>query len=109
MIISEIDLVLKVSAASIGAAEVGGLNRGPYMERVQKRAGDAWCASRVAAVGVSALEERLPMPLSGSDPVASALYDPIVAFMTIDRRKAWMFAPPGFLVDSTFSIVDPSF
>lgn len=59
------ELVLRVAAATEGAAEVGA-NAGPYVERVLKRTGvpkgNPWCAAYVADVGVCALGDRWPLP-----------------------------------------------
>lgn len=70
MNVSPVDLVLRVSAKSIGASEVPpNTNRGPYVERVLRRVGlkpgDPWCAAEVADTGVTALGDAWPLPLTG--------------------------------------------
>jgi hypothetical protein len=70
MIIAPIDLLLRVSAKSIGACEVpANTNAGPYVERVLKRVGlkkgDPWCAAEVADTGYLAFGEHWPLPLTG--------------------------------------------
>lgn len=68
--IAPIDLVLRVSAKSVGASEhPPNSNAGPYVERVQKvtgnQKGDPWCASEVADTGQIALGPAWPLPLTG--------------------------------------------
>lgn len=68
--IDPVDLVLRVSAASIGATEVpANSNKGPYVERVLRlvglEPGNPWCAAEVANAGVNALGDRWPVPRTG--------------------------------------------
>lgn len=66
--LSPADLVLSVSAATVGACEVGP-NAGPYVERVLKRTGNEkgqpWCAAYITDVGVCAMGDRWPCQRSG--------------------------------------------
>lgn len=64
--LSPVELLLRVSAASVGASEhPPNTNAGPYVERVQKRTGnrkgDAWCASQVTDWGMIALGAAWPV------------------------------------------------
>jgi len=68
--LTPIELLLRVSAASVGAGEVGGPNAGPYVERVQRRTGNtrgaAWCCSQGIDWLVLALAAQCPaIPKSG--------------------------------------------
>ena len=77
MKISAVDLVLRVSAKSIGASEVPvGSNAGPYVERVlgvtKLGKGYPWCAAEVADTGVIALGALWPLPRTAS---CHALYE----------------------------------
>lgn len=68
--LSPVDLVLRVSAAPIGASEVpANSNAGPYVERVLKRVGlpkgNPWCAALVSDIGAIALGNVWPLPLTG--------------------------------------------
>jgi hypothetical protein len=68
--LTPVELVLRVSAKSIGASEhPPNTNRGPYVERVQavtgNGKGDPWCASEVADTGVIALGKLWPLPRTG--------------------------------------------
>lgn len=69
--LSPIELVLRVSAATVGAGETPpGTNAGPFVERVLgttgNRAGDPWCAAWVAMVGRTALGDAWPVVRSAS-------------------------------------------
>lgn len=72
MNISPVDLVLRVSAKSLGACELpANSNAGPYVERVLQRVGlkkgDPWCAAEVYDTGATALGEDVwPLPKAGS-------------------------------------------
>ncbi|MGV3707611.1 MAG: CHAP domain-containing protein [Gemmatimonas sp.] len=76
--LSAIDLILRVSQASVGACEIG-TNAGPYVERVLARTGnkkgEPWCAAYVADIGISALGNEWPVVRSGrvADVVAWAV------------------------------------
>jgi len=69
--ITPVDLLLRVSAASVGASEhPPNTNAGPYVERVQRRTGnakgDAWCASQVTDWGVLAFGDAWPVRRTAS-------------------------------------------
>jgi hypothetical protein len=69
--VAPIDLLLRVSAASIGAVESpANTNRGPYVERVLAlvglEPGNPWCAADVANSGINALGDQWPVPHTGS-------------------------------------------
>lgn len=69
--LSPVELLLRVSKATVGAGEVpAGSNAGPYVRRVLKRTGnkegDPWCASQISDWGAIALEELWPIPLTAS-------------------------------------------
>lgn len=69
--LSSVDLLLRVSAATVGAGELPvGTNAGPYVERVLKRTGLGkgfpWCAAQIADWGVSALGEDWPVERTAS-------------------------------------------
>ncbi len=69
--LSPVDLLLRVSAASVGACESPpNTNAGPYVERVLKRTGntrgDPWCASQVTDWGVLALGAAWPVQRTAS-------------------------------------------
>jgi hypothetical protein len=69
--ISPVDLLLRVSAASVGACESPpNTNAGPYVERVLRRTGNAkgdpWCAAQVTDWGVLALGDAWPVRRSAS-------------------------------------------
>lgn len=71
MQISPIDLLLKVSAASVGACESPpNSNAGPYVERVLARTktpkGSPWCAAQVTDWGVIAFGDAWPVKRSAS-------------------------------------------
>jgi len=66
-----IDMVLRVSAASVGAGEQPpGSNGGPYVKRVLaatgNKEGDPWCASQFSQWGSLALGDKWPVPMSAS-------------------------------------------
>lgn len=70
MKIELIELVLRVSAASVGATEVpANSNAGPYVERVLAtvglKKGDPWCAAQVYDWGRTALGPLWPLPKTG--------------------------------------------
>lgn len=70
MNLSAIELVIRVSRATVGASEVPpASNAGPYVERVQKLTGipkgSPWCAAQVRNVGYSALGPLWPIPAIG--------------------------------------------
>lgn len=62
------ELVLRVARASVGAAEQGSANDGPFVRRVQRRTGnkppDPWCSSFTSDIGALALGTQWPCPLS---------------------------------------------
>lgn len=64
-----VDLLLRVSAATVGAQEVGA-NDGAYVRRILKRVGnkppDPWCAAWVTDVGLCALGEAWPVERTAS-------------------------------------------
>lgn len=69
--LSPIDLLLRVSAASVGAGESPpNTNHGPYVKRVLARTGNAegdpWCASQVTDWGVLSLLTAWPVPRTAS-------------------------------------------
>lgn len=69
--LSPVELLLRVSAASVGACESPpNTNAGPYVERVLKRTGnkkgDPWCAAQVTDWGVLALGDAWPVKRSAS-------------------------------------------
>ena len=71
MEISPVELLLRVSAASVGAGEQPpNTNSGPYVKRVLARTGnkerDPWCASQVTDWGVLALGNQWPVARSAS-------------------------------------------
>jgi hypothetical protein len=71
VIISEVDMVIRVASATLGASEVPAKsNRGPYVERVlagtHTPAGKPWCAAWVTDVGTSALGQTWPVPRTAS-------------------------------------------
>jgi hypothetical protein len=64
--LTPVELLLRVSAATVGAGEYPpSSNAGPYVERVQRRTGnrppDPWCASWVSDVGHHALGSLWPV------------------------------------------------
>lgn len=113
MRLAVVDLVLMVSAKSIGASESpANSNAGPYVERVLKTVGLAkgnpWCAADVADTGLIALGDRWPLPLTGG---CQALFEfaerkKLVA-MTPSRGDVFLiwhpelarFAHTGFVVE----------
>lgn len=69
--LAPIDLLLKVSAASVGACESPpNSNAGPYVERVLARTqtpkGKPWCAAQVTDWGVIAFGDAWPVKRSAS-------------------------------------------
>lgn len=69
--LSPIDLVLRVSQASVGAGEQPpNTNRGPYVRRVLKRCGlpegHPWCAAVVTDWGLLSLDDAWPIPRTAS-------------------------------------------
>lgn len=69
--VSPIDLLLRVSLASVGAGESPpNTNHGPYVRRVLHRTGTAegapWCASQVSDWGAIAFGTSWPLPLTAS-------------------------------------------
>jgi len=71
IVVPVVELVLRVAQATVGAGEYPpSTNRGPYVERVQRRTGnkppDPWCASYVTDVGVHALGSDWPVVHSAS-------------------------------------------
>jgi hypothetical protein len=72
-----IDLMLRVSAASIGAGEYPpNTNAGPYVKVVLaatgNKEGDPWCASQFNRWGKLALGDAWPVPMSASVMAVSA-------------------------------------
>lgn len=70
MKITPIELLLRVSAASVGATEVPpNTNAGPYVERVLAtvglKKGNPWCAAQVYDWGRIALGKKWPLPATG--------------------------------------------
>lgn len=71
--VSPVELLLRVSAASVGAGEQPpNTNRGPFVKRVLARTklgeGYPWCAAVVADWGAIALGSAWPVPLTASVP-----------------------------------------
>ena len=69
--LSPVELVLRVSAATVGASEhPPNTNAGPYVERVQRstgnKKGDPWCASWVTDIGTIALGKAWPVRRTAS-------------------------------------------
>jgi hypothetical protein len=69
--LSPVELLLRVSAATVGAGEFPpNSNAGPYVQRVQRSTGnrppDPWCASYVTDVGLQALGTLWPVRRSAS-------------------------------------------
>lgn len=120
--LSPIDLVLRVSAKSVGASEhPPNTNSGPYVERVQKVTGNSkgapWCASEVADTGVKALGKLWPLPLTAS---CQALADfaklKKCRFLKPERGDVFLiwhpglgrFAHTGFIVQVGVAVADGS-
>ena len=71
MNVSPVDLVLRVSTAGVGGAEVpANSNNGPFVVPRLKlcgcKAGDPWCMADVSYTGHTALGEAWPIPLTAS-------------------------------------------
>lgn len=69
IVLDPVDLLLMVSAASVGAGESPpNTNAGPYVRRTLavtgNKEGDPWCASQVSRWGQIAFGKRWPLPLS---------------------------------------------
>jgi hypothetical protein len=94
--ISPVDLLLKVSASSVGASEhPPNTNAGPYVERVLARTGNAkgdpWCAAQVTDWGVLAV-------------VRSA---GCAAIGTWAKAKGVLYEPPSAQVGDIFLVWFP--
>lgn len=88
MTIDPVELVLRVSAKSIGACEVpANTNAGPYVERVLGRVGlkkgAPWCAAEVCDTGIIALDDAWPLPHTGS---CQQLYDFAQAHRLVEQH-----------------------
>lgn len=69
--LSEVELVLRVASAALGASEVpANTNAGPFVERVllgtHTPKGNPWCAAWVSDVGRIALGAAWPVPVTAS-------------------------------------------
>lgn len=94
--VDAVDLFLRVLAGKEGAGESPpGTNRGPYVERLQKRCGgnpgDPWCADEMADTGALSLGPLWPVPLTGScQALADFFKTKKVLYATPQRGDFWL-------------------